>query len=153
MNTKWPAEWGRCSCTSGGALEKQLFMLCRRHKIRSKMMDNNFFDYSLAMERIKSVTGCKTQQELAKFLGVSQSCISDAKKRMAIPAEWLLKLLKKENINPDWVRSGLGSQYLYPSEAGGDILQVKPEALSSGCLMQEFFFSLVRRAIDGNKLT
>lgn len=128
-------------------------MLCRRHKIRSKMMDNNFFDYSLAMERIKSVTGCKTQQELAKFLGVSQSCISDAKKRMAIPAEWLLKLLKKENINPDWVRSGLGSQYLYPSEAGGDILQVKPEALSSGCLMQEFFFSLVRRAIDGNKLT
>ena len=57
------------------------------------MMDNNFFDYSLAMERIKSVTGCKTQQDLAKFLGVSQSCISDAKKRMAIPAEWLLKLL------------------------------------------------------------
>ena len=86
-------------------------------------------------------------------MGVSQSCISDAKKRMAIPAEWLLKLLKKENINPDWVRSGMGSQYLYPSEAGGDILQGRVEGLSSGCLMQEFFYALVRRAIDGNKLT
>ena len=86
------------------------------------MMDNNFFDYSLAMERIKSVTGCKTQQDLAKFLGVSQSCISDAKKRMAIPAEWLLKLLKKQGINPDWVRSGMGAQYLHPGEASAEIL-------------------------------
>ena len=59
---------------------------------------------------------------MAKFLGVSQSCISDAKKRMAIPAEWLLKLLKKQGINPDWVRSGMGAQYLHPGEPNAEFL-------------------------------
>lgn len=117
------------------------------------MMDNNFFDYSLAMERIKSVTGCKTQQDLAKFLGVSQSCISDAKKRMAIPAEWLLKLLKKQGINPDWVRSGMGAQYLHPGETNAEFLPNSMSRPSSSCIMQEFFFALVRRAMDGKKLT
>ena len=112
-------------------------------------MDNNFFDYSLAMERIKSVTGCKTQQDLAKFLGVSQSCISDAKKRMAIPAEWLLKLLRKQGINPDWIRSGRGAQYLHPSESKSDILLNSQHRHSSSCMMQEFFFSLVRKATEG----
>lgn len=116
------------------------------------MMDNNFFDYSLAMERIKSVTGCKTQQDLAKFLGVSQSCISDAKKRMAIPAEWLLKLLRKQGINPDWIRSGMGAQYLHPSESNSDILPNAHHRPSSSCMMQEFFFSLVRRAMDGRAM-
>ncbi|MDD4700838.1 MAG: helix-turn-helix domain-containing protein [Desulfovibrio sp.] len=116
------------------------------------MMDNNFFDYSLAMERIKTVTGCKTQQDLAKFLGVSQSCISDAKKRMAIPAEWLLKLLQKQGINPDWIRSGLGAQYLHPSESHSDIRPNSQIKSTSGCMMQDFFFSIVRSAMDGRPM-
>ena len=117
------------------------------------MMDNNFFDYSLAMERIKSVTGCKSQLDLAKFLGVSQSCISDAKKRMAIPAEWLLKLLKKQGINPDWVRSSMEAKYLHHGETNAEFLPNSMSRPSSSCIMQEFFFALVRRAMDGKKLT
>lgn len=137
------------------ALLQKKALMPRSCGVRSgaTMMDNNFFDYSLAMERIKTVTGCKTQQDLAKFLGVSQSCISDAKKRMAIPAEWLLKLLKKQGINPDWIRSGMGAQYLHPSEANAEILPNSMSKPSSSCIMQEFFFALVRRAMDGKKLT
>ena len=106
-----------------------------------------------ALSRVFEAAGCRTQSELADFLGVRQSSISDAKKRMAIPAEWLLKLLKKQGINPDWVRSGMGAQYLHPGEASAEILPNSMSRPSSSCIMQEFFFALVRRAMDGKKLT
>ena len=66
------------------------------------------------MERIKAVTQCRTQQELAKFFNVSQSCISDSKKRLAIPSKWLLNLLRKKGVNPEWVQKGYGPKFLLP---------------------------------------
>ncbi len=53
------------------------------------MDDKRIMDYSSAMERIRAVTGCGTQRELGRFLGINQSAISDAKRRGTIPAEWL----------------------------------------------------------------
>lgn len=44
-------------------------------------------DFAAAMERIRAVTGCGTQRELGRFLGINQSAISDAKRRGTIPAE------------------------------------------------------------------
>ena len=46
-------------------------------------------DFAAAMERIRAVTGCGTQRELGRFLGINQSAISDAKRR-------------GKGINPDW---------------------------------------------------
>ncbi len=39
--------------------------------------------------RVFEAAGCRTQAELAAFLGIRQSSISDAKRRKSIPAEWL----------------------------------------------------------------
>lgn len=42
------------------------------------------------LQRVFEAAGCTTQVELAAFLGIQQSSISDAKKRKAIPADWLM---------------------------------------------------------------
>ena len=70
-------------------------------------MSGKVFEYMAIMDRIKNVTQCRTQQELAQFFDVSQSCISDSKKR-------LLSLLKKKGINPEWVQKGVGPKFLLP---------------------------------------
>ena len=80
-------------------------------------MDNKWVtDYSSAMERIRAVTGCETQRELGRFLGINQSAISDAKRRGTIPAEWLLTLLRAKGINPAWILTGKGARRLRPAE-------------------------------------
>ena len=77
-------------------------------------MSGKVFEYMAIMDRIKNVTQCRTQQELAQFFDVSQSCISDSKKRLAIPSKWLLSLLKKKGINPEWVQKGLARSFCSP---------------------------------------
>lgn len=74
-------------------------------------------DFAAAMERIRAVTGCGTQRELGRFLGINQSAISDAKRRGLSPAEWLLTLLRGKGINPDWILTGKGARRLAPAEA------------------------------------
>lgn len=72
-------------------------------------MSGKVFEYMAIMDRIKNVTQCRTQQELAQFFDVSQSCISDSKKRLAIPSKWLLSLLKKKGHQPR-----MGSERRWP---------------------------------------
>ena len=87
-------------------------------------MDNKWVtDYSSAMERIRAVTGCETQRELGRFLGINQSAISDAKRRGTIPAEWLLTLLRGKGINPDWILTGKGARRLRPAEPAEAVFQ------------------------------
>ena len=62
--------------------------------------------YARIMARIHTVTGTRTQSELAEVLGVRQASIADAKRRGSIPAEWLLTLLRKLRVNPEWVLGG-----------------------------------------------
>lgn len=68
------------------------------------------------LERFFEAAGCRTQTELAKFLGIRQSSIADAKKRKAIPADWLLTLWRKKGINPDWIVTGRGARLLIPAD-------------------------------------
>lgn len=72
------------------------------------------FDESL--RRIMDHTGTRTQVELASILGIKQSSISDAKKRQSVPAEWLLKLYRSHNLNPDWITTGEGPRFLAPAD-------------------------------------
>lgn len=67
-------------------------------------MDNIF-------QRLFDVTGCHSQLELAGFLGVRQSAISDAKRRGVIPTDWLHFLQKTKGIRPEWILSGTPPQY------------------------------------------
>ncbi len=71
--------------------------------------------YYGAFSRVFKSAECRTQVELAKFLGLRQSAISDAKRRQAIPAEWLIKLLRFKGINPEWILTGIGPKYLVPT--------------------------------------
>lgn len=43
--------------------------------------------FDAQMERIHRATGTRTQVELAEFLGIRQSAVSDARRRGKIPAE------------------------------------------------------------------
>lgn len=64
------------------------------------------------LDRIYEITGCRTQTQLARLLGIQQSSISDAKKRKSIPPEWLLTLLRLRGINPDWITNGTGPRHI-----------------------------------------
>ena len=65
-----------------------------------------------AYERILQSTGLRTQTDVAALLGVKQSSISDAKRRNHIPDSWILTLFNKKGLNPSWIRTGEGPQYV-----------------------------------------
>ena len=65
-------------------------------------------------ERLFEAAECRTQTELADLLGIRQSSIAVAKRRNRLPSDWLLKLLRLRNINPDWIIFGSGPKYLLP---------------------------------------
>lgn len=68
-----------------------------------------------AFDRIQQMTGLKTQVQLAEALKIRQSSISDAKRRGAVPDAWLVTLLEKYSLNPEWIKHGTGSIYLMPA--------------------------------------
>lgn len=73
------------------------------------------------LARVFEAVGCRTQLELAAILDVRQSSISDAKRRGAIPSDWLIKLLYLRGVNPAWVKDGIGPKFLAPSGDTADI--------------------------------
>lgn len=76
-------------------------------------MERHEFDAAYA--RMCESSGVKTQTALSAHLGIRQSSISDARKRNAVPAAWLLTLLSRERVNPGWILTGEGPKYLVPS--------------------------------------
>lgn len=71
------------------------------------------------MDRIKLVTGKRTDVELAEFFGVRQSALSDAKRRGKIPSGWLVILMRVKNVQPEWILTGNGpSHFTSPPETG-----------------------------------
>lgn len=71
---------------------------------------NNSFEKQ--MQRVYAITGAKTQVELAALLDVKQSTIANSKKRRNVPDSWLIRLLSRLHVNPDWVLTGEGARYL-----------------------------------------
>ncbi|SBW05752.1 putative DNA-binding protein [uncultured delta proteobacterium] len=110
------------------------------------------------LQRIHCSLQTRTQTELAEFLDIRQSSVSDAKKRQSVPAEWLLKLLRLKGVNPEWILTGHGPRLLRPVEA--DDKAEKPEPAASPaparqlenlpmhrCTMDELMAEVVRRAV------
>ena len=67
------------------------------------------------LARVFEAAGCQTQLQLAAILDIRQSSISDAKRRGAIPSDWLIKLLYLRGVNPAWIMDGIGPKFLAPS--------------------------------------
>ncbi len=82
--------------------------------------------FEVCMDRIQSATKAYTQIDLAELLNIRQSSISDAKKRNSIPAKWLITLLQKHRLNPDWILIGELPQYLGGTSAETDNHAAKP---------------------------
>ena len=72
------------------------------------------------LARVFEAAGCRTQLELAAILDIRQSSISDAKRRGAIPSDWLVKILQLRGVNPDWIMDGIGPKFLAPSDKPTD---------------------------------
>lgn len=66
--------------------------------------------------RIQTILGVRTQVELAAVLGVRQSSVSDALKRGNIPDSWLLTMMTAKGVNPLWIKTGRGHQYVQETD-------------------------------------
>lgn len=81
-------------------------------KLKREIDPHTLAAFDAAMDRIKAVTGARTQVQLADVLEVRQSSISDAKRRASIPAGWVLKIQLTHNVSALWLIHGEGPQYL-----------------------------------------
>ncbi len=89
-------------------------------------MNKNYSSFTAdktVFQRIYQATNCKTQKELAHFLGVQQSTISAMTKRKNIPSSWLLTMLMKKNISPMWILFEESLPFLFPSKEENTISQ------------------------------
>jgi phage repressor protein C with HTH and peptisase S24 domain len=75
-------------------------------------MIRSLFDQFLA--RLSEATGISSQTELADALGVNRSAITQARKKDAVPARWLLHLLRSHGLNPDWLERGTRPAFISP---------------------------------------
>lgn len=75
-------------------------------------MSDTSNSFEKQMQRVYAITGAKTQVELAALLDVKQSTVANSKKRRNVPDRWLIRLLCRLSVNPDWVLTGKGKPYL-----------------------------------------
>jgi len=123
----------------------------------SKENTHRVFDEQ--MRRIQEVTGKKTQADLADFLGIRQSSVSDAKRRGKIPADWLVTIMRTKDIHPEWILTGLGPCFIRIPMPGvyenGDIAQERwneekaLRRLSSKALVEELLRRIALAQADG----
>ncbi len=102
-----------------------------------------------ALKRFFEAAGYRTQVELAEFLGIKQSSVSDAKERGSIPSDWLLTLWRKKGVNPDWILTGQGTKGLQPADF---LKPIAPATVYSRevrppeeCSVEELMAEVVRR--------
>lgn len=62
--------------------------------------------------RVFQATGIGSQAELASALMINRSAITQARKKDAIPARWVLQLYRSFGLNPDWLETGSGSVFM-----------------------------------------
>lgn len=103
------------------------------------------------LDRIFEAAGCRTQTELAEFLGIKQSSIADAKKRGSVPSDWLLTLWRKKGINPDWILTGQGARRLQPVEyekaMTPPIVCIKEIRPPEECSIEQLVKEVIRRTL------
>lgn len=101
-------------------------------------------------KRVFEAAQCATRVQLADVLDVRLSSLSDAQRRGMVPPQWLVTLLEKKRINPEWIRTGTGAKYLRAAD-GQDcmphvvrLVEIRPP---SECSAQDLINELVRRAM------
>lgn len=82
-------------------------------------MENEVY-FDEQMKRLMQVTNTTSLSGLARYLGVRRSAVSDARRRGAIPPEWLIGLMQALSLNPDWILTGQGQPHLEEHVYEGD---------------------------------
>ena len=109
-------------------------------------------DFEAQYRRVFEAAGCVTQTELADFLAIAESTVSDVKRRKTIPSAWFLKLFEEKCINPHWIRTGQGCRTMHMLEpaiegspfAGAADTERGP---AQACSTEESLAELLRRAL------
>jgi phage repressor protein C with HTH and peptisase S24 domain len=74
--------------------------------------------------RAAQATGLRSQAELAAFLGVHRSAVTQAKKKDAVPKAWVLAVSRRARVDADWLEFGRpdrrGGRAGGAGRAGGD---------------------------------
>ena len=87
------------------------------------------------LKRIFEATGITSQSELASALNINRSAITQARKKNAVPAKWVLQLYKTFGLNPDWVETGSGPTFHQKSDSDSGLFTSIPKVrarLSAG---------------------
>ena len=87
------------------------------------------------LKRVYQATGVASQNELANVLGVNRSAITQARKKDTIPDKWILKLYRSFGLNPDWLDTGAGPNFVQPAKEIDNAFQQIPKVtarLSAG---------------------
>ena len=80
------------------------------HQLDREEYEGVTFDEVL--RRFYKATDTRSQMELANWLGIRQSAISDAKRRNRIPVAWLRELVRRQVDHiPEWVMTGKGREF------------------------------------------
>lgn len=108
-------------------------------------------DFESQYKRVFEAAGCKTQSALAAVLSIKQSSVSDAKRRKAIPSDWLMTLFEKKRINPDWIRTGFGAMLIQDVDSAKNaapaIINIIERRPAESCTTDELLAEIVRRAM------
>lgn len=62
------------------------------------------------IDRLKQATGTGTNRDLADFLNVSPTAVSNAKKNGRIPPDWLITTGMRTGYSVDWILTGVGEE-------------------------------------------
>lgn len=68
-------------------------------------------NYRDVFERLLTATRSRSDADLARKLGIKPQSVFQAKKKQAIPAQWLLDVARKNGISVDWMISGRGHMF------------------------------------------
>lgn len=79
------------------------------------------YDFKEVLNRMIEAVDGKTQSDLAEALGIRGASISSAKKRGAIPFDWDTQLCLDYNINPQWIRTGIGPKKASSAPTGSPL--------------------------------
>lgn len=91
------------------------------------------FTFDSFLQRAFSATGAESQNEFAAILGINRSAITQARRKNAVPAKWLLTLYRRYGLNPDWLETGNGRTFLKQADATESEFQRVPKVKARLC--------------------
>jgi len=93
----------------------------------------NISNYDKIWERVQQVTGWKKQKDMAAFLGINSSAITNPKKRGVFPLEWAVKIAIEHEESVVYILTGrIPGKYVRKGNEGktnGDVCRLEDQLI------------------------